>query len=141
MVYHLIHKIAVVTNHDNTSWKILKILFENLEGYDIKIVGRLVENQEVRILHQYRTKVQLATLATTKFIHVVVLLFGSKKEILKELRSREMFASTHIDIFGDILNNVYHLHLVVELQSLLREIAKTHGIANIKLSAIRRYLS
>ena len=52
-----------------------------------------------------------------------------------------MLASTHIDRFGDILNNVYHLHLVVELQSLLREIAKTHGIANIKLSAIRRYLS
>ena len=52
-----------------------------------------------------------------------------------------MFTSAHIDIFGYILNNVYHLHLVVELQSLLREIAKTHGIANIKLSAIRRYLS
>ena len=70
-----------------------------------------------------------------------MLLLWSKEEILQELRGREMLASTHIYVFGNVLYDINHLHLVVELQSLLREISETHRIANIKFSIIRSNLS
>ena len=47
---------------------------------------------------------------------------------------------THIDVFGNVLYHVDDLLLFIELQALLREIAKAHGVANIKASAIKRFL-
>jgi len=49
---HLIHKIAVVRHHHNAPSEVLEILFEYLQGCDVEVVGRLVENQEVGVLHQ-----------------------------------------------------------------------------------------
>ena len=52
-----------------------------------------------------------------------------------------MLTTTHIDVFSDILHNIYHLHLVIKLQTFLREIAKTHGIADIEFATIGSHLS
>ena len=85
MINHLVHEIAIVTHHNHASRKVLQILFQNLQGYDIQIVRRLVEHQEIGILHQHRTEIQFPSLTATQFIHIVVLLFWGKKEILQKL--------------------------------------------------------
>ena len=64
MVYHLIHEIAVVRYYYDTAGEVLQVFFEYLKRLNIKVVGRLVEYQEVRIAHQYSAQIELALLAT-----------------------------------------------------------------------------
>ena len=52
-----------------------------------------------------------------------------------------MLSTAHVDIFGDVLHDVDHLHLLVELQSLLGEIAEAHGVADVESSAVGRHQS
>ena len=85
MIHHLIHKVAVMTHHNHTSGEVLKIFFQNLQGHDIQIVGRLVKHQKVGVLHQDCTEIQFSAFPTTQLIHIVMLLFGCEKEILQKL--------------------------------------------------------
>ena len=136
MVYHFIHEVAVVTYHDYTSLKVLQIFFENLQSYDVEVVCRLVEYQEVRILHQYSAQIQSASFASTQLIHIAVLRFGSEEEVLQELRCCETFAVAQFYNFGYGGYHVYNFHLLVELQTVLRVIAETYSLANIQCSAV-----
>ena len=141
MVDHLIHEITVVAHHNHTAREILKVFLEDLQGHDIEVVGGLVKHEEVGVLHQHRTEVELATLTTGELIHIIVLLLGGEEEILQELRGGEMLTATHIDIFGDVAHHVDDFLLFVELQPLLREIAEAHGVADVETAFVGRDLS
>ena len=65
MIDYLIHEIAVVTDYYHTPWEVLQVFLQYLKGDDVEIVGGLVQYQEVRVLHQYGTKIELTALATT----------------------------------------------------------------------------
>ena len=137
MIHYLVHEIAVVTYNDNATGKILQVFLQYLECLDIEVVGRLIKNQKVRIPHQHRTEIELAFLASTQLIYVVVLLFWSKEEELQELRSRHVLAITQVDIIGNLSNDINHLLVFLELQSLLREITEANRLTDVKLTAVR----
>ena len=137
MIHYLVHEIAVVTYYDNATGEILQVFLQYLECLDIKVVGRLIENQKVRIPHQHRTEIELALLASTQLIYVVVLFLWSKEEELQELRSRHVLAITQVDIIGNLCNDINHLLVFLELQSLLREITEANRLTDVKLTAVR----
>ena len=55
MVYYLIDKIAIVRNDYDTPLEMPQIIFQQIKGYNIEIIGRLVKHKEIGIAHQYRT--------------------------------------------------------------------------------------
>ena len=75
-----------MTNHNHTTWKILQVFFQYLQGNDVEVVRGLVEHKEVGVLHQHRTEVQLAPLTTAQLVHIVMLLLGCEHKMLQELR-------------------------------------------------------
>ena len=83
MVYHLIHEISVVTHYDNAAREVLKILLKHLERLYIKVVGGLIEYQEVGVAHQHGTQVELALLTSAQLVDEVVLLLWREEEKLK----------------------------------------------------------
>ena len=141
MVDHLVHEVTVVAHYDHTAGEILKVFLEDLKGHDVEVVRRLVEYEEIGVLHQHRTEVELAPLTTRELIHIVMLLFGREEEILQELRGGEMLAATHIDIFSDVADDIDDFLLFIKLQSLLREIAEAHGIADVETAFVGWHLS
>ena len=54
VVDHLVHEITVVADHDDASREILQIFLKHLKRLDVKVIGRLVEDEKVGILHQQR---------------------------------------------------------------------------------------
>ena len=68
--------------HNEAAWKILQVLFKNLERLYVKVICRLVKNKEVGILHQHRAQIQFPSFATTQLINVIMLLFWSEQEVL-----------------------------------------------------------
>ena len=141
MVHNLVHKEAVVRYDDDASGEVLRVFLQHLKRLDVKVVGRLVEYEEVGIAHQHRTQIELASLAAGKLIHVVVLLFGREEEVLQELCGCDVLASTIIYIVGDVRDDVDDALLVVKLHAFLREIAEAYGVADVERTAVRRHLS
>ena len=70
-----------------------------------------------------------------------MLLLWRKEEILQKLRRREVLATSHIDIFSDVLHDIEYFLLFVKLQSLLGKIAEANSIANVESATIWRYHS
>ena len=85
MVHYFVHEVAVVAHYDDASGEVLQVFLKCLEGFDVEVVGGLVEYEEVRVAHQYGAKVQLTLLAAREFIYIVVLLVGGEEEMLQEL--------------------------------------------------------
>ena len=104
---------------DDATGEILQILFQDLEGLYVQVIGRLIKNKEIGILHQHSTEIQFASLSSTEFIHIVVLLFGREEEALQKLGSREVAPATKVDILGTLGDNVDDPLLLVKLQAVL----------------------
>ena len=92
MIDNLIHKVAVVRNNDHTTFKVTQIFFQHIQRYDIEVVGRLIQYKEVRITHQDCTQIKTALLSPTQFINIAMLFFGSKQEIIQELRNTQFLS-------------------------------------------------
>ena len=115
MVDNLIHKIAVVAHHDDAAGEVLQVFLQYLQSHDIQVVRRLIEYEEIRVLHQYRTEIELATLSSTELIHIVILLFGCEEEILQQLGGRQFLATTKVNIVSNGSNHVYHFLTFIKL--------------------------
>ena len=86
MVDYLVHEIAVVAHYDDAAGEVLQVFLQNLQRHDVEVVGGLVEHEEVGIPHQHGAQVELAPLAATQFIYIIILLLGGEEEILQQLR-------------------------------------------------------
>ena len=58
LVGQLIEKIAVVRNHEDGAGILAQVFLEPLQGFQVQMVGRLVQHQQVRLLHQQAGQVR-----------------------------------------------------------------------------------
>ena len=58
MVDDLIQEIAVVGDDHHTAIKRCQVFFQDIKGEDIEIIGRLVEDKEIRMLHQHCNEIK-----------------------------------------------------------------------------------
>ena len=57
VVGDLVHEITVVRHHDHAASERLQVLFQDAQRYDVQVVRRLVQHQEIGALHQHRAEV------------------------------------------------------------------------------------
>ena len=73
---------------------------------------------------------QTPPLTARELVDVVLLACGFKEEVVKKLHGGHAFAAAQVNHLGIFPHSIYHLVAFVKLQSLLREIAETHGFAH-----------
>ena len=66
-----------------------------------------------------------------------MLRLGAEEKMLQELGSGQPAAVAQVNDFGNVPHDIYHLHLLVKLQSLLRIVAEADGLAHIEGAAVR----
>ena len=130
MVHNLIHEIPVVRYDHQTSRKIQKEVFKHVEGYNVEVVGRFVQDQEVGVLDQYRTQVQSFFLTTTQLFHIIVLLFAIEKEPLQQLPCRNLPPLFQGDVIPKFPNYLNYFLALFDCHTILGIIAKAHGFSN-----------
>ena len=47
-----VQKITVVGDRDDYAREMVQIILQNLQGLDIQVIGRFIQDQDIRILHQ-----------------------------------------------------------------------------------------
>ena len=61
-----VHEVPVVADHNQASGKIEEEFLEDLQGVNVEVVRRLVEDQEIGVGHQHLQEVQALSLATAQ---------------------------------------------------------------------------
>ncbi len=137
MIDDRIEKESVVTYHYKTPLELRKILLKYAESHDVKIVGRLVEYQEVGRPHQHRCQLQPATLSPAERAYILLLLRRLKHKSLQPLHGRiPRSPVVYAHLLGIVGDGVDHPLVGVKLHSLLAVVAEAHRFAYIPSAAV-----
>ena len=98
-----------------------------LEGVDVQVVGRLVEQQHVRLGHEHACELQAPPLAAGEVPHRGALPLGGKSEPLRQLRGGQ-FAFAERDVGGHVLDGVDDAALRIEIVEFLAQPADAGGL-------------
>ena len=103
---HIVEEVAVVSNGDNRSLILLQVLLQPVDALSVQVVGRLVEQQHVRLLQQQTAESYAATLATRKV--------GDRKVALRTTQGchRTVELRVHVPCVRSV-DDVLHLRLTL----------------------------
>lgn len=74
MCGNAIQKPTVVTGNYRASRETLKSRFQTFQGFDIKVIGRLIQKQQISPLLERKSQVQTVLLATGKYAGTLLLI-------------------------------------------------------------------
>ena len=106
-------------NQDQYPGVILQELFKNIQGVDVQVIGRLIEDQEVGVCHQHAHQLKTLLFTTAQLVHKSKLLLRREKEFGQQLGSRDDLAVLHFDIVSNILDDIQYALVGLELQTFL----------------------
>ena len=89
-----------------TTFEAFQILFQYIQRDDIQIIGWLVQDQEIRIAHQYGKQIQSSSFPSAQLFDQGILLFVGEHEIFQELRSGHNSPVAQIDAFGNVFYDI-----------------------------------
>ncbi len=72
MLHEAVKEVAVVRDDNKASLILLEVFLQNVERNDVKVVGGLVENEKVRLLHQNRQKIEPSAFPSAKSRNLIV---------------------------------------------------------------------
>src|SRR5690606_23067855 len=75
MVHDLVHEIAVVGNDDQTAWEIQEKALQYVQGDNVQIIGRFVQDQKIGILDQHGAEVEAFAFPATELYQQINLIF------------------------------------------------------------------
>src|SRR5262249_31456172 len=90
-----IEEIAVMADQDHRALVVAEHLFEHVEGFEIEIVGRLVQHQQVRPLRQRPRQHQPAALATGERLERRAPLLAGEQKFLHVADDMPWLAADH----------------------------------------------
>ena len=131
-----IHKIAVVRDGNHRAGEAVKIILENCKRFHVEVVRRLVEEEDIRRLHQDVEQLQAAALSAGETGDFRVLQGGGEQEALEHLRGRNR-AFRRFDAFGGVADEVNDALRRIELLALLTEEADFHCLPERDFSFVR----
>ena len=91
-LHQAIEELTVVTDHDNSAVEGCDGLFQHILGFHIKVVGRLIEDEEVDGLQQELDHCQTRAFAARQHFHLLV------RSLAAEHEGSEDIADAHTDI-------------------------------------------
>src|SRR5690606_32436986 len=136
MVHDLVHEIAVVGDHDQAARKIQQKPFQDVQGHDIQVVGRFVQDQEIGILDQHGTEVEAFSFPPTEFFHKVVLFFPIEQKAFQQLLGGNLLPFFQGDIIPEFPDDIDDLLSFLDGNALLGVVAKLYGVPHNDLSAV-----
>src|SRR5215213_7781774 len=80
-----VEEVAVVGDENHRAVELLKLSFEDLQGVDIEVVGRLVEDEAVRFSQHDQEQLQPGPLSPTKGRHGFPDLLVAEEETSEQL--------------------------------------------------------
>ena len=129
-------------HYDNDARECIQIILQYLQGGNVQIVSRLIQDQNIRCPHQYLAQLQSAPFSTGQFSQLSILVFSGKQEPLQHSRCRDL-SVLRGDIFRHITNVINNslLRMHHGVVDLLGIISQLHGLSDLNMSAVRSHFT
>ena len=138
MVYNPVEKETVMAHDNKATFEVGKIILKHSEGHNVKVVGRFVEDKEIRTAHQDCGQIKPTTLAPAELVDIFLLGGRREQEMRKELRSGKTCLFVEHHLLSYLAHSVYHLLLLVETgHPFLTVISPPDGLADVEMPCIR----
>ena len=79
----VIQKIAVMGNHQHAALVNGQIVFKPLQGLHVEVVGRFIQQEQIRLLQQQARQTKARLFAAAERIHTLIVLRGLKPEAVE----------------------------------------------------------
>ena len=130
---------AIMANHHGAAGKPEDRLLQALEGLDVEVVGRLIEEQQVAGVHQGLGHKHAVSHAARE-LRQELLLVGPHEVEEAAIGAGIHFALADLDFFGSAGDLLKHRILVVERLAPLLHGDDLHRLAELEGAGIRRFL-
>ena len=130
-----------MAHDDNATSEVGQILFQHLQGQDIKVIRWLVKDKKVRFLNKHSTQIKPSALSSTQLRNGCILSLGRKQELRQQLPSTQSLAITSHTLkgIGNILYNIYYPLIIIKQRVPLTIITKAHRLTNIEMATIGHF--
>ena len=103
---------------------------------DVEIVGRFVEQQNIRLCHQDSQKIKPAPFAARQIADERILRRRREQEFFEHLRSRDLISVGGRNVFGDLFDVINDALFFVQSAAFLIVIADVNGLPDLDLARI-----
>ena len=114
-------------DNDHHAGKMIEIIFQDLQGLDIQIVGRFVQDQDIRVLHQDPQQIQPPLFPAGQLADGGVLLVAVEQEALAHGGGGDQ-TFRGADEFRPFFDIVDHTERFVESFVFLAEVSGNDGL-------------
>jgi hypothetical protein len=127
-----------VADDDERAGPAVEQVLERVQRVDVEVVGRLVEQDDVRLAHQQPQDLQPPALPTGQVADPGPLGVAGEAEAVRQRRGPDGLAAAEVDHLGDLLDRLQDAQRRVELGHLLRQVGRLDGLADDDPPAVRR---
>lgn len=117
-------------DHDHRAGPAVEEVLQLGQGLDVEVVGGLVEEEDVGLVHQQAQDLQAAPLTTGEVADGRPLLLLGEAELLAELARRHLAALAEVDAVADALDGLQDPQGRVEFTDLLGEVGQLDGLSD-----------
>ena len=125
-------------NHHSAAREAKQCVFKRFKGFNIKIVGRFVEQQQVAALLQSQSKIQ--TIAFTTGQHAgELLLVGTLETEGRHIRAGRHFNAGNLDEVKTVRHGLPQVFIRVKTSTILIDITDLHGLTDLQRARRQRF--
>ncbi len=117
-------------DHDHRAGPAVEEVLQLGQGLDVEVVGGLVEEEDVGLVHQQAQDLQPAALPAGEVADRRPLLLLGEAELLAQLARRHLAALAEVDAVADALDGLQDPQGGVEFADLLGEVGQLDGLAD-----------
>lgn len=129
-----------MANDQNTSGIFQQNSSSVRKVWEIKIIGRFIEHEEIRIQEQHTQQVQSSFFTTTEFAQHGILLFTGEAKFFHKLTGRNFTAIGQQEKFSHVFYIFNRPFVFFVLQTILTEISEYHRITMIDFTTVGHFL-
>ena len=130
--YKSVEEFAVVTYYNCSTIEGFNGLFQHILRWHIKMVGRLVKNQQVNRFQQQSYHCQSATLTTTKHLNLLIAFLAAKHKCAKNI----VYFQSYLALSHIVYRLVYGKILIQKLSLILSKVAYLYVVTYLQLACI-----
>ena len=127
-------------NDHCTTGEFQKRIFQRRQGFNIEVVGRFVQKQEISPLLQGEREIQSVTLTTGKDARGLLLVCALETKG-RNVSTRRHFNIAHLDVVQAVGDNFPQSLVRIDTRTVLVDIAELDGFTDGELSPIKRFKS
>ena len=118
-----------MADHNQTALEIVKKFFQHAQGLNIEIVGRLIQDQHIRLVDQRTQEIKAAAFTTAQAADAAILHVARKEKPLQHLGSFDLVAIFGADQRRFVLDKFDQAHTLVKIGGVLVVIGQLHRVA------------